>query len=327
MVDSFELHRWIHWFQILAELPQLGEDELDWTGRMTQAACEAAGAHRLVLVVPEAAGWRRLVATPLDVQANAGLPGEPYGWVGEVLAGRRVAGVHSDPAVDDPDWDGVRLEAGERAWGHGVKLDGEARGVLLAVGGGSLASCPLGALAAVIGQALTNRRRVAHLDRQVITDELTGAYNYRFLRVALRRELRRALRFQQPLSVLMLDVDHLKDYNDRYGHLRGSEVLKRLAETVRSGIRDIDLLAKYGGDEFLLILPHTDKVGAHVVAERLRAKVAEQVFRPLSPGEMTCSIGVAAYPVDADQSEQLIAAADRALFAAKRAGRNRVEAA
>ena len=122
----------------------------------------------------------------------------------------------------------------------------------------------------------------------------------------------------------MIDVDHLKAYNDRFGHLAGSQVLKSLARVLRTATRDIDLIAKYGGDEFLIILPHTGLPGAQSAAERLRAAVAATPFSPLTAGEMTCSIGIAAFPGDGRTPEVLLGAADEALFAAKRAGRNRV---
>ncbi|MGD8394437.1 MAG: GGDEF domain-containing protein, partial [Candidatus Eiseniibacteriota bacterium] len=183
------------------------------------------------------------------------------------------------------------------------------------------------ALARRIAEAIGHRAQVRRLAQQVITDELTGAYNYRHLLKALRREVERARRFGHALSILMVDVDHLKEYNEVHGHLRGSALLRDLAAELRAATRDIDILAKYGGDEFLLILPHTDKDGALVLAERLCQRVAAHAFPPLAAGAMTCSIGVAACPSDGVEPDLLMMAADQALFTAKRAGRNRVHAA
>ncbi|HWN81967.1 MAG TPA: GGDEF domain-containing protein [Candidatus Udaeobacter sp.] len=182
----------------------------------------------------------------------------------------------------------------------------------------------LAASAGVLAAAAMNRHRMALLEAEAVTDELTQVHNYRFLRQALDREVQRAARYGHWLSILMIDVDHLKGYNDRFGHLAGSQVLKSLARVLRTATRDIDLIAKYGGDEFLIILPHTGLDGAQSAAERLRAAVASTTFPPLTAGEMTCSIGIAVFPGDGRTPETMLAAADEALFAAKRTGRNRV---
>lgn len=186
------------------------------------------------------------------------------------------------------------------------------------------ASILLAASAGVLAAAAMNRHRMALLEAEAVTDELTQVHNYRFLRQALDREVQRAARYGHWLSILMIDVDHLKGYNDRFGHLAGSQVLKSLARVLRTATRDIDLIAKYGGDEFLIILPHTGLDGAQSAAERLRAAVASTAFPPLTAGEMTCSIGIAVFPGDGRTPETMLASADEALFAAKRAGRNRV---
>ncbi len=157
-----------------------------------------------------------------------------------------------------------------------------------------------------------------------VTDELTQVFNFRFLKETLYRELERAIRFRQTLSILMLDVDHLKAYNDRFGHLKGSAVLKQLAGVVKMCARSIDYVAKYGGDEFVLILPQTPTEGALVLAERVRVAVASQPFPEVASGEITCSIGVSTYPRNGKSVGELIEAADSALYAAKQTGKNRV---
>ena len=125
----------------------------------------------------------------------------------------------------------------------------------------------------------------------------------------------------------MLDVDHLKEYNDVYGHLRGSEVLRRLAQVVLAELRAADIVAKYGGDEFVIILPQTDRKGACTLAERIRGAVEAHSF----PGEeegmgITSSMGIAQFPDNGETSRDLLESADSALYAAKRSGRNRVAA-
>ena len=180
-------------------------------------------------------------------------------------------------------------------------------------------------LATAAALALDNRRLAQGLQKLAVTDDLTQIYNYRFLKTALRRELKRASRFGQQLSVVMLDVDNLKTYNDANGHLRGSLLLKELAGLCAQQVRSFDVLAKYGGDEFTIILPQTDREGAWVVAERVRATVAQHAFALVAAGRITVSAGVATYPQDGTDSMELLQAADRALYRAKRTGRNRVE--
>ena len=175
--------------------------------------------------------------------------------------------------------------------------------------------------------ALDNLRRFGRAEELSITDGLTGVYNYRYLRSALDREVARARRFREEFCIIMLDVDHLKDYNDVHGHLQGSEVLRRLAQVVMGEMRAADVLAKYGGDEFVVILPETLREGARTLAERIRAAVEAHAF----PGEgdgmkITTSMGVAQFPEDGETTRELLEAADNALYQAKRSGRNRVTA-
>ncbi|MBI5710001.1 MAG: sensor domain-containing diguanylate cyclase [Candidatus Eisenbacteria bacterium] len=179
-------------------------------------------------------------------------------------------------------------------------------------------------LAAWAVMALENLRLAESVEKLAVTDELTQVYNYRFIKTALKRELKRAQRFGQELSLVMLDVDNLKAYNDRNGHLRGSFLLKEMAALLASQLRSFDLVAKYGGDEFTLILPQTSREGALTVAERMRETVEGHAFPLVGRGEITISLGVASYPSDAADSNGLIRAADRALYAAKQHGRNRV---
>jgi len=183
------------------------------------------------------------------------------------------------------------------------------------------------ASAPLFAAALDNLRRFGRAEELSITDGLTAVYNYRYLRSALDKEVARARRFGEVFSLIMLDVDHLKEYNDVYGHLRGSEVLRRLAQVVLSELRSADIAAKYGGDEFVIILPQTGREGACTLAERIRSSVEAHSF----PGEeegmrITSSMGIAQFPDDGETSRELLEAADAALYAAKRRGRNRVAA-
>jgi diguanylate cyclase (GGDEF)-like protein len=176
-----------------------------------------------------------------------------------------------------------------------------------------------------LSMSLQNRRLSESLKKLAVTDDLTQVYNFRFLKTALRREIKRAGRFHQQLSLVMIDVDNLKRYNDRNGHMRGSLLLRELAGLFSQNVRSFDLVAKYGGDEFTLILPQTDRNGALVVAERVRAVVADHTFPLTTQGSITVSIGIAMFPEDGTDPMSLIQAADRALYEAKRKGRNRIE--
>jgi diguanylate cyclase (GGDEF)-like protein len=182
----------------------------------------------------------------------------------------------------------------------------------------------LSLLAAWAAMALENLRLCESVEKLAVTDDLTQVYNYRFLKMALKRELKRSLRFGQELGLVMLDVDNLKGYNDRNGHLRGSYLLREMAALLARQVRSFDLIAKYGGDEFTLILPQTGIDGAVVVAERMRRAVEEHSFPLEDAGVITISLGVAIAPRDAEEGQTLLRAADQALYVAKRQGRNRV---
>ncbi len=172
------------------------------------------------------------------------------------------------------------------------------------------------------------RIRSARRLQQVATrDDLTDALNFRFLKTALRKEIESAGRTQLPLSIIMLDVDHLKRYNERFGHIRGSELLRDLSKVVLQGLPRGCKLAKYGGDEFVIILPGRGREEALEVGEVVRQRVAGHAFELAEPGEVTASFGVAAFPDNGVTSRDLLEAADRALFWAKNSGRNRLQLA
>ncbi len=156
------------------------------------------------------------------------------------------------------------------------------------------------------------------------TDGLTGAFNYRHFMDSLWREIRRAGRFRETFAVVMVDVDNLKEYNDRFGHLGGSAALKAIAEILLRNARDIDIIAKYGGDEFSVLLPNTSIDGALAFAQRMRVEVQAHQFEGDAARALTISIGIAAYPEDGMDARGLLNRADARLYRAKADGKNRV---
>ena len=152
-------------------------------------------------------------------------------------------------------------------------------------------------------------------------DALTGLYNRSYFFAALEREIARGDRSGRAFCLVMLDLDDLKGVNDRFGHIAGDQVLRSVADIVRGGVRKIDTAARYGGDEFVALLPETDPTGGWVVAEKIRQTVAEQ--GSFDPGP-TVSVGVVSYPADGRSADALLVSADRAMYASKRSGKNKV---
>jgi diguanylate cyclase (GGDEF)-like protein len=176
------------------------------------------------------------------------------------------------------------------------------------------------------------RRAQKELEERSITDGLTGLKNRRFFDERIVEEYRRAQRYADPVSLIMLDLDHFKQVNDRHGHPVGDLVLREAARLLRSSIRDPDICARYGGEEFAVILPKTHLAGALVVAERIWRELAAKIYAvpadaPGGPLELhvTASIGLAVYPSpDITSAELLLKYADEALYEAKRAGRDTI---
>jgi diguanylate cyclase (GGDEF)-like protein len=160
--------------------------------------------------------------------------------------------------------------------------------------------------------------------RLSLTDALTGLWNYRYFTMTVGKEIERATRFERPLALLLLDLDHFKLVNDIYGHQRGDAVLVELGSRVRAQVREVDTLARYGGEEFVVLLPETDTEGAALAAERIRSAVQRRPFGEPgdTPLDITVSVGAAVYPVHGSSATTLVGRADEALYAAKRAGRD-----
>jgi diguanylate cyclase (GGDEF)-like protein len=180
-------------------------------------------------------------------------------------------------------------------------------------------------LLAFIGSSVGREQRRARdaAIRLSNVDSLTGLSNRSFFFSALEREIARGDRSGRAFCLLMLDVDDLKTTNDRYGHHVGDQVLRAVADIVRSRVRKIDVAARYGGDEFVALLPETDPTGGWVLAEKIRLTVAEQGAPGLDRPQ-TVSVGVVSYPTDGRTSDALLLSADRAMYASKRGGKNQV---
>lgn len=177
----------------------------------------------------------------------------------------------------------------------------------------------------VIATQLAATIKVSRLHAQVVelslTDPLTGLYNRRYLDLFLTNEISRGHRFSHELSVIMIDIDHFKDYNDRFGHPAGDEALRQVAKSLTNDRRAIDVVTRIGGEEFAIVLPETDINGALKCAEKLLASVAaiSNLNRPI-----TISLGIAALSEDIYKPETLLQQADQALYEAKKTGRNRI---
>jgi len=185
----------------------------------------------------------------------------------------------------------------------------------------------LGAVADFAAIAIDNARNYKRVSELVVTDDLTGLYNARHFHELLEYELERSRRYRSQISLLFFDLDHFKEVNDRYGHLVGSRMIAEVGQLVKRHIRSSDRAARYGGDEYVVVLPNTGKQGALSVARNLLDRLHAHPFLTDSSEyiAITASFGVATFPDDAHDRTSLIRAADSAMYEAKEAGRNGVK--
>jgi diguanylate cyclase (GGDEF)-like protein len=164
-------------------------------------------------------------------------------------------------------------------------------------------------------------------ERNAVTDRLTGLYNRHFFDTSMRREVKRASRYGLTFSLVLLDLDNFKEVNDHHGHQVGDAALRECSEIIRESVREIDVACRYGGEEFAIILPETERAGAFIVSERIRSDV-EQLFRskPIRNFKLDLSLsgGVAIFPIDTESEEELLTMADQALYRSKHDGKNRI---
>jgi len=194
----------------------------------------------------------------------------------------------------------------------------------IAVAGINLTALILLAYVAMVIAREQRRARDAAIRLSTI-DPLTGLFNRTFFFAAVEREIARSARSGRGFCLLMMDLDELKQINDRHGHFYGDRVLRGVGEVIRQGGRRIDTAARYGGDEFVVLLPETDPTGAYVLAEKIRSDVADlRIDVAGQPIQPSISIGVVSYPEDGRTSDELMITADTSMYRSKRAGKNRV---
>lgn len=182
-------------------------------------------------------------------------------------------------------------------------------------------------LANSAAMALENAAMHQRMEELSIIDPLTGVYNFRYFTAKLIDELKRSRRYRQPVSLIMIDIDYFKKTNDRHGHQAGNEVLRGLVAVIQRCIRDTDVLSRYGGEEFVVVLPQTDKRDAFIIGERIRSMVAETAFGNFGDYpemHITVSIGITTWPENGYAEYDIVKVADQALYRAKGSGRNLV---
>jgi diguanylate cyclase (GGDEF)-like protein len=184
----------------------------------------------------------------------------------------------------------------------------------------------LSVIANIASLSLANIRHFKTIEKLSYTDSMTGIYNYRYFYKRLGEEILRAKRYNRDISLVILDIDNFKQFNDKYGHQTGDMVLKRTAELITGTIRSIDIVSRYGGEEFCIIMPDTGEGSGSAFIERLKNKIAEFRFKNSAINEetsITVSVGCSVYPQHASARDRLIYCADMALLKAKSLGRNK----
>jgi len=234
------------------------------------------------------------------------------------------------PQIEDEKLQAIDALLGNRAISIlPIVVQGEPFGCLITISiRGEIGNTEKNFLSLFAGQielAVTIANLFEQIKKQAITDGLTGLYNRRHFDQCLAAEVERAVRLNQPFTLITLDLDHLKRINDNYGHSVGDEAIKQIGVVLKKNARSVDIAARFGGEEFAVILPGIDVEGGYVAAERLRVAIAESRIKDNLP--ISASIGVATFLKHTDSIAELLEMADQAMYSAKKNGRNRVEIA
>jgi diguanylate cyclase (GGDEF)-like protein len=323
-------------FEVVASLHFAADQRGAAQAALAGLAALVAADRWTIYLCGESAGFNDTPFEPLAVrgltESERAIPEEDWRrtLMGDALA---LAGSESKAAREAANTaETVRRKEGERRTLAVPLVSGErVVGVLEAVREGaesrrfsSSDASLLSALALPVAAALSNSARVAEAERLSQTDDLTRLHNARYLRQYLVNELKRARRYGSQVTAFFLDLDDFKQVNDHHGHLVGSHVLMEMAGVILACVRDTDVVARYGGDEFVVVLPETDMEMGLRVAERVRERICDHAFtggRGLRL-QLTASFGVACFPVHAQSPQQLIARADTAMYEAKAARKN-----
>jgi diguanylate cyclase (GGDEF)-like protein len=272
----------------------------------------------------------------LEVKAYSGFNEKYIDRIGEIIKmGEGVVGwvaengipLHIKDTRTDPRYVG-RMDVPFSEITTPLKISGKIIGVLNVEAEGSNALDDndfriISILSSHLATAIDNTFKYEETERISVTDAMTGMYNYRFFMNKLKEEIERAKRLSIPISVIMIDVDFFKEINDTHGHIVGDSIIKELAELLQNIIRKGDIVTRYGGDEFFIILPGAGKVFTHALSERVIKQVKEYKF--VQNIKLTISLGIVTYPDDADNIESLLKWVDDALYDAKRKGRDRID--
>jgi diguanylate cyclase (GGDEF)-like protein len=256
------------------------------------------------------------------VEIGEGVAGEAARSRDIVAAPAQVTAAATEPVSAEASSIALPVRSGARPFGvlalYGIP------------GGRALSTSEVEALHSLASQASTaieNTFLFEEAERLSITDGLTGLWNRRHFDLQAAGEVQRAVRFSEAFGVVMVDIDRFKAINDAHGHQTGDGVLVEFAGRLKAATRDVDIVARFGGEEFALLLPNTTCAGARTVGEKVRGRIGDEPFEVDGLSiNVTVSVGVAAYPEHGTTVKELVAAADAALYRAKAGGRDRVEA-